>query len=80
MKVNVLQSSDISFKKWRWWSDWVDVCVFTGAYSDGYILQMKVSRSNSKRFKCVKFKGLLGIHCPSINDSGDLMQMSRGEA
>ena len=77
MKVNVLQASDISFKKWRWWSDWIDVCVFTGSYSQGHLLQMKISRSNSKRFKCLKLTGFFGTHCPTINEAGDLVQMKR---
>tara|TARA_R110002020_G_scaffold461823_4_gene681007 strand:+ start:5717 stop:5953 length:237 start_codon:yes stop_codon:yes gene_type:complete len=74
MKVNVLQASDISFKKWRWWSDWIDVCVFDCLYR-GHILQMKVSRRNGKKFKCVAFKGFSEAATPCITEAGDLTQM-----
>lgn len=49
MLVNVIQAKDIAFKKWRWWSDWIDIVIF----EDGcryHLLQMRVSRTNQKQF------------------------------
>lgn len=77
MKIDVLTVNDVEIKKWRWWSNWVDVAVFDHEFyqSRGYLLQMKVSRFNKKRFKCVPFKRSL-IHPahPSISEVGHLTQ------
>lgn len=74
MKVNVLQAADVKIKTWRWWSDWIDVAVFdwTGY---GYLLQMRVSRTNAKRFKAVAFRRALRIPHPGCSAVGDLTQM-----
>lgn len=47
--VPVITANDLAFKKWRWWSDWIDVCVFEDSCRT-HLLQMRVSRSNAKQF------------------------------
>lgn len=56
MKVDVLTVADVTIKKWRWWSDWVDVAVFDYS-SRPYLLQMKISRTNAKKFRPVCMTG-----------------------
>jgi len=56
MKVPVLQVNDVEISKFRWWSDWIDIAVFDFA-GNGHLLQMKISRRNSKRFKTIPFSG-----------------------
>ena len=75
MKVDVLQVRDASFKKYWWWSDWIDISVFDWS-GNGYLLQMKVSRSNAKKFKCVQFKSFSGSAHPATGKVGDLLPMS----
>ena len=77
MKVNVLQVQNAEFrKKWCWWSNWVDVAVFTHG-EDGYLLQMSVSRTNQKKFKVRSFTGfsLMNVGASTV---GDLTQMKEG--
>ena len=85
MKIDVLTvpgfvrtaCNDVEIKKWRWWSNWVDVAVFDhdrNYRSEGYLLQMKVSRRNGKRFKCVPLKSLIGSAHPSTSQAGHLTQ------
>ena len=76
MKVNVFQVEDVKFRKFAWWSNWVDVCVFNHDL-EGMLLQMSISRTNSKKFKCVKFKSSLGIAYCTIGNAGDLTQMGK---
>ena len=78
MKIDVLTVNDVEIKKWRWWSNWVDVGVFDRWSSSGYLLQMKVSRWNSKKFNCVPFKRsfLCDTH-PSISQAGNLTQTGK---
>ena len=75
MKVDVLQAKDVSFKWYQYWSDWVDIAVFNyGGY--GYLLQMIVSRTNAKKFKCVAMKSIINTaHAATINSEA-LTQMS----
>ena len=76
MKIDVLTVNDVEIKKWRWWSNWVDVGVFNGG-SFGYLLQMKVSRCNGKKFKCVPFNGFFSSAHPSISQAGNLTQTGK---
>lgn len=75
MKVEVLTVMDVDIKSWKWWTDWIDVSVFN--YGDtGYLLQMKVSRNNSKKFRATQFKTRTGIAHPNCAEVGDIMPMS----
>ena len=74
MKVEVLTVDQVQLKWWQWWSNWVDVCVFDYG-SDGFLLQMRISRRNAKDFKCREFKGRFSLACPSANTVGNLTQM-----
>ena len=74
MKIDVLTVNDVEIKKWRWWSNWVDVGVFDQFAVDGYLLQMKVSRCNGKKFKCVPFKRSFSDVHPSTSQAGHLTQ------
>ncbi len=75
MKVDVLQVDQVTFKKFAWWSDWIDVAVYDWAGDSGYLLQMKVSRTNAKKFKSVSITGLFA-HNVSVRCIGDLTKMS----
>lgn len=57
MKVAVLTVADVQIGRWRWWSDWIDIAVFDFGYT-GYLLQMKISRTNAKRFTVRAFSGV----------------------
>lgn len=76
MKVDVLTVEQVSIGKYRWWSNWIDVAVFDYG-SCGYLLQMKVSRRNAKRFKAVEMKSAFGCAHASISHAGNLVQMAR---
>ncbi len=72
-KVNVTTVADVTIKRFRWWSDWIDICVFN--YGNcGYLLQMKVSRTNRKTFRTASLKGINGNAL--ISEVGNLTQMS----
>lgn len=81
MKVEVLTNKDVTFKKWRWWSNWVDVAVFEDKH-ETYLLQMRVSRSNKKAFNAVSlskstFLGWMNGVLVSPAEVGDLTQMRK---
>lgn len=76
MKVPVLEVDDITFGRYSWWSSWFDIAVFDYAHN-GYLLQMQVSRRNKKRFRCVGFKGLVGVAQPTTHQVVDLLPMSK---
>ena len=78
MKVDVVQVSDIKFKWYSLWSDWIDVAVFDYA-SSAHLLQMKVSRTNKKRFRSPEIKGssILFHASPTVQQMGDLTPMKR---
>jgi len=72
MKVNVLTVNDINIPIWRWWSNWIDIAVFSyGGY--GYLLQMRISRRNAKQFNARPMKWLVA-HAKA-EEVGDLVQM-----
>ena len=77
MKVKVLTVDDVEIKNWHWWSDWIDIAVFNYA-SNGYLLQMKVSRNNSKKFKTTSFKSRFGFAHASIGEIGNLADINKG--
>lgn len=77
MKVNVITVADVKIKKWCWWSNWIDICVFQYGYA-GYLLQMRVSRNNAKQFKQRQFASTLSSANCSVLDAGDLTQMKKG--
>ncbi len=78
MKVDVLVFDDVEISRYRWWSKWIDIAVFDyGSY--GYLLQMKVSRNNSKKFKCIGYKAISNMAHASIHEAGDLSQMDGKE-
>jgi hypothetical protein len=74
-KVDVLQVADVSIGRFSWWSNWIDVCVFDWS-GYGYLLQMRVSRTNSKKFKATPFKQVFSMMAhPRTCDVGNLTQM-----
>ena len=75
MKVNVLQVEDAKFKKWAWWSNWVDVAVFDYSYTP-FLLQMRVNRFNKKEFNAMRMTGKYIYRQSSAREIGDLTQMS----
>ena len=70
MKVNVLTVEDVKIPKWRWWTS---QCLPT--HVGGYLLQMKISRRNAKKFKVVSYQPLTLVDI-SAREAGDLTQMS----
>lgn len=76
MKVDVLTVQDVEIKRFRWWSDWIDVCVFNHGYT-GHLLQMKISRINSKRFRAKMLSGSVFMYGISCDQVGDLTQMKK---
>ena len=77
MKVNVLTIEDISIGRFRWWSNWIDVAVFTHSLK-GQLLQMKVSRTNAKKFRTIKLGSPLKFWSwVSALEVGDLTQMTK---
>ncbi|MDD3814410.1 MAG: hypothetical protein PHZ02_07165 [Desulfocapsaceae bacterium] len=75
MKVDVLTVDDVVFKKWRWWSNWIDIAVFDYT-SEPFLIQMRISRTNSKKFKAVNITGMF-YRQTTTTIVGDLTQMSR---
>lgn len=78
MKVDVVQASDISFKRWQWWSNWIDVLIFVYGH-DSYLLQMRVSRTNAKRFNAVNLAGRITLNSVRPEYVSDLTQMTNKE-
>lgn len=75
MKVNVLQPDQATFRRWHLWSNWIDIAIFDFA-SGSWLVQMSMTRSNRKRFRCVSTTGV------SFADTrtgiiGDLMPMCK---
>ena len=73
MKVNILTDVDIDIKRFHWWSKWIDVAIYD--YScEPFLIQMKVSKSNKKKFRSVKING---FRYRQVNSAviGDLTQM-----
>lgn len=73
MKVEVLTVDQATFKKWSWWSNWVDICIF-GYNHRPFLLQMRVSRLNKKRFNVISITGVFYKQVPP-ETIGNLVQM-----
>jgi len=56
MKVDVLTVNDVVIPKWRWWSNWIDIAIFDYECRP-WLIQMRVSRTNAKRFKAISITG-----------------------
>ena len=79
MKVDVIEVSEAGFGRFSWWSNWVDVAVFDYG-SDSYLIQMKVSRKNKKKFRNTKLSGrFYQLAEVSLKDVGNLTQMKKGD-
>lgn len=74
MNVNVLQIEEAKFKRYWWWSNWVDIAVFDFE-STPFLLQMKVSRTNKKRFNATRMTGAFIYRQSTCQEIGDLTQM-----
>lgn len=74
MKVNVLQVEAATFRRLRWWSNWVDIAVYSYECTP-YLLQMQVSRSNCKRFRNTRITGSVIYRQAPLEALGDLTQM-----
>ena len=77
MKVNVLQAKDIKFNKWKWWSNWIDIATYEHNMIV-YLVQMKVSRDNGKKFKTTRVAGG-AIKSVRIAQISDLTQMENSQ-
>lgn len=75
MKVDVIQASDATFRRWQWWSDWIDIAVINYEYRP-YLVQMRVSRTNAKQFTTSCITGLL-YRQATCGDIGDLTSMNK---
>ena len=72
--IRILTVDDVEIKKFRWWSSWIDVTVCNnGAYA--YLLQMKINRLNSKKFKSINI-GSSGINV-ALSQVDNLVQANR---
>lgn len=76
MNVDVIQVKDAEFKRFSWWSDWVDVAVFD-CNSTPFLLQMSVNRFNKKRFNAIRMTGSIAYRQSTCYEIGDLVQMER---
>lgn len=64
-----IQLPQVAFKRFWFWSDWVDVCAFTYC-SQGYILQMRRNRFGALKFRTAKLCGYFqfGVAAAAIED------------
>ena len=76
MKVDVLQLDDVQIKRLRWWSNWIDIAAYDYECRP-WLVQMRVSRTNAKRFRSVCITGRFYKQV-RMNEIGDLTQMERG--
>jgi len=53
MELSDIKTADIKFRRFHFWSDWVDMGMFNFC-SRGYLMQMSVNRFNKKRFLAIK--------------------------
>ena len=73
MKVDVITVADVNIKRWRWFSDWVDIAVFDYNCRP-WLVQMRVSRTNRKSFRAVSITGIF-YKQTSAREIGDLTPM-----
>ena len=74
MKVNVLTIDDVEIGRFSWWSKWIDVAVFDYT-STPFLLQMRVSRTNAKKFKAIRMTGKYIYRQATTTCIGNLVQM-----
>lgn len=75
MKVNVLIVDDVKIKRWRWWSNWIDVAVYNWNICP-FLIPMSISRNKRKAVSCRAHERILHNCC--VDDVGDLTQMKSG--
>lgn len=75
-KVNITTCADVKFKKWSWWSNWLDIAVYD-YQSRPWLIQMKVNRFNKKKFRSVPITGFV-YRQTTVAAVGDLTQMKGG--
>jgi hypothetical protein len=73
MNVKVLTVEDVTFKRWQWFSNWIDIAVFDFE-NRPFLVQMQISRTNAKIFKAVSITGFMYKQAKTL-DIGDLTQM-----
>ena len=78
-KVDVVTVEEVKIKKWCWWSNWIDICVFNYA-GQGNLLQMRVGRNNAKQFVHRTMANTFSSDQCNLQDAGDLTQMKKGGA
>ena len=74
--INVTTCDDVEFGKFRWWSNWIDVAVYNFECTP-FLLQMSVSRTNSKKFKSTRMTGSIVYRQASTCTIGDLTQLRK---
>ena len=74
MKVEVINVSEAKFRRFFWWSYWIDVCMYDYSCTP-YLLQMRVSRLNKKTFRSIRITGSIIYRQASCAAIGDLTQM-----
>ncbi|QBQ71165.1 hypothetical protein S0112_050 [Shewanella phage S0112] len=75
MKVDILQVEEATFKRFHWWSNWVDVAVYNYD-SKPYLIQMRISRTNRKKFRSVCITGFSN-NLSNTSHIGDLTHMHK---
>lgn len=78
MKVDVITVENATFRRLCWWSNWIDVCLYDYE-STPFLLQMKVSRSNKKRFRSVRITGSIVYRQATCAAIGNLTQMEQAK-
>jgi hypothetical protein len=76
MKVEVLTVEQVKISRWKWWSNWIDIAVFNYECRP-YLIQMRISRTNAKSFRCVSTVGIFYRQCSCL-EIGNLTQMKGG--
>ena len=74
MKVDIVQIEDATFKKWSFWSNWIDVAMFEYDATP-FLLQMRVNRFNGKQFNALRITGKYVYRQATCGQIGDLTQM-----
>lgn len=78
-KVTVMSADQATFRPYRWWSNWIDVAVYTHD-SRVYLLQMSISKTNRKRFVSTNITGNNNYWPHGVEAIGDLVQMEIARA
>ena len=72
-QVSVLTIEDVEIKRWRWYSNWIDIAVFD-YQSRPWLVQMRVSRMNGKQFRSISITGIWYKQTTAAQ-IGDLVQL-----